>query len=132
MRVAATRCCALLATPNLRSKQFRVPAVRLDRAGQYGSWPGRGGAAVVRVDGTRKGLALTTDCNPRYMRIDPRRGAAQAVAEAARNLACVGAQPIAVTDCLNFGNPEKPSVAWQLTEAIDGLAEACRLLGVRW
>ena len=78
----------------------------------------------------RKGLALTTDCNPRYMRLDPRRGAEQAVAEAARNLACVGAEPIAVTDCLNFGNPEQPHVAWQLTEAIDGLAEACRALDV--
>src|SRR5437899_315047 len=64
------------------------------------------------------------------MRADPRRGAAQAVAEAARNLACVGAEPIAVTDCLNFGNPEKPFVAWQLTEAIHGLAEACRALHV--
>ncbi|TME30127.1 MAG: hypothetical protein E6I75_21035 [Chloroflexi bacterium] len=85
-------------------------------------------AAVVRVEGTRKGLALTTDCNPRYMRIDPRRGAAQAVAEAARNIACVGAEPIAVTDCLNFGNPEKPTVAWQLTEAVEGMAEACRAL----
>ena len=73
---------------------------------------------------------MTTDCNPRYTRLDPRRGAAQAVAEAARNLACVGAAPIAVTDCLNFGNPEKPAVAWQLTEAIDGLAEACRALDV--
>src|SRR5207245_1557560 len=87
-------------------------------------------AAVVRVDGTHKGLAITTDCNPRFTRIDPRRGAAQAVAEAARNLACVGAEPIAVTDCLNFGNPEKPSVAWQLTEAVHGLAEACRRLDV--
>src|SRR5207237_7814340 len=85
-------------------------------------------AAVVRVEGTRKGLALTTDCNPRYMRIDPRRGAAQAVAEAARNIACVGAEPIAVTDCLNFGNPEKPRVAWQLPEAVHGLADACREL----
>jgi phosphoribosylformylglycinamidine synthase len=64
------------------------------------------------------------------MRLDPRRGAAHAVAEAARNLACVGAAPIAVTDCLNFGNPEKPTVAWQLTQAIAGLAEACRALEV--
>jgi phosphoribosylformylglycinamidine synthase subunit PurL len=77
-----------------------------------------------------KGLALTTDCNPRYTRLDPRRGAQQAVAEAARNLACVGALPIAVTDCLNFGNPEKETVAWQLVEAVEGLAEACRALDV--
>jgi phosphoribosylformylglycinamidine synthase len=64
------------------------------------------------------------------MRVDPYRGAMQAVAEAARNLACVGAEPIAVTDCLNFGNPEKPNVAWQLTEAVQGLSEACRALDV--
>src|SRR5205823_13409567 len=87
-------------------------------------------AAVIRIEGTTKGIALTTDCNPRFMRAEPRRGAAQAVAEAARNLACVGAEPIAVTDCLNFGNPEKPLVAWQLTEAVHGLAEACRVLDV--
>src|SRR5207247_5575510 len=80
--------------------------------------------------GTTRGLALTTDCNPRYMQLDPRRGAQQAVAEAARNLACVGARPIAVTDCLNFGNPERPLVAWQLTQAIHGLADACRALDV--
>src|SRR6185436_16008279 len=67
---------------------------------------------------------------PRYTQLDPRRGAMQAVAEAARNLACVGAVPVAVTDCLNFGNPEKPLVAWQLTEAVDGLAEACRAFDV--
>jgi phosphoribosylformylglycinamidine synthase len=64
------------------------------------------------------------------MRLDPRKGAAQAVTEAARNLACVGAEPIAVTDCLNFGNPEKPSVAWQLAQAVEGLSEACRALDV--
>jgi phosphoribosylformylglycinamidine synthase len=73
---------------------------------------------------------VTTDCNPRYTRLDPRRGAEQAVAEAARNIACVGAAPIAVTDCLNFGNPEKPHVAWQLTEAVAGLASACNVLEV--
>src|SRR6185436_14178627 len=84
----------------------------------------------LRVDGTTRGLALTTDCNPSYTRLDPRRGAQQAVAEAARNLACVGAEPIAVTDCLNFGDPEKPTVAWQLTEAVAGLAEACQAFDV--
>ena len=88
------------------------------------------GAAVVRVRGTRVALAMTTDCNPRYCAADPRRGAQIAVAEAARNLACRGAEPIAVTDCLNFGNPERPEVYWQLSEAIDGLADACRALDV--
>jgi len=92
--------------------------------------PGQAAAAVVRVEGTTKGLAMTTDCNPRLMRESPRRGAEQAVAEAALNLACVGAEPIAVTDCLNFGNPEKALVAWQLTEAVAGVASACRAFDV--
>ena len=119
----------LLASPNLRSRRFAFRQYDSTVQGNTVLGPGHA-AAVIRVDGTRKGLALTTDCNPRLMRTDPRRGAAQAVAEAARNLACVGAEPIAVTDCLNFGNPEKPGVAWQLTEAIQGLAEACRALNV--
>ncbi|TMF01960.1 MAG: phosphoribosylformylglycinamidine synthase subunit PurL, partial [Chloroflexi bacterium] len=118
---------ALLSSPNLRSRRFAYRQYDSTVQGNTVLGPGHA-AAVVRVEGTRKGLALTTDCNPRYMRIDPRRGAAQAVAEAARNIACVGAEPIAVTDCLNFGNPEKPSVAWQLTEAVEGMAEACRAL----
>src|SRR6202022_4522158 len=119
----------LLASPNLRSKKFAFRQYDSTVQANTVLGPG-GGAAVVRVEGTRKGLALTTDCNPRFTRLDPRQGAAQAVAEAARNLACVGAEPIAVTDCLNFGNPEKPGVAGQLTEAIGGLAEACRALDV--
>jgi phosphoribosylformylglycinamidine synthase len=119
----------LLASPNLRSRRFAFRQYDSTVQGNTVLGPGHA-AAVVRVEGTRKGLALTTDCNPRLMRLDPRRGAQQAVAEAARNLACVGAEPIAVTDCLNFGNPEKPNVAWQLTEAIAGLSEACRALQV--
>jgi phosphoribosylformylglycinamidine synthase len=120
---------SLLATPNLRSKRFAFRQYDSTVQANTVIGPG-GGAAVVRVDGTRRGLALTVDCNPRFMRMDPRLGAVQAVAEAARNLACVGAEPIAVTDCLNFGNPEKPTVAWQLTEAITGLAQACAALDV--
>jgi phosphoribosylformylglycinamidine synthase len=120
----------LIGSPNLRSKRFAYRQYDSTVQANTVLGPGQAGAAVVRVDGTNQGLALTTDCNPRYMRLDPRRGAMQAVAEAARNLACVGAAPIAVTDCLNFGNPEKPAVAWQLTEAIHGLAEACTALGV--
>ena len=119
----------LIGSPNLRSRQFAFRQYDSTVQGNTVLGPGYA-AAVVRVEGTSKGLALTADCNPRYMKLDPRRGAAQAVAEAARNLACVGAEPIAVTDCLNFGNPEKPNVAWQLTEAIGGLAEACRALDV--
>jgi phosphoribosylformylglycinamidine synthase len=119
----------LLASPNLRSRKFAFRQYDSTVQGNTVLGPGHA-AAVVRVEGTSKGLALTTDCNPRLMRLDPFRGAAQAVAEAARNLACVGAEPIAVTDCLNFGNPEKPLVAWQLTRAVQGLAEACRVIGV--
>jgi phosphoribosylformylglycinamidine synthase len=120
----------LLASPNLRSRRFAFRQYDSTVQGNTVFGPGQAAAAVIRVEGTQKGLAFTTDCNPRLMLLDPRRGAEQAVAEAARNLACVGATPIAVTDCLNFGNPEKPSVAWQLTEAIHGLANACQVLDV--
>jgi phosphoribosylformylglycinamidine synthase len=120
----------LLASPNLCSRRFAFRQYDSTVQANTVFGPGAAAAAVLRVDGTSKGLALTTDCNPSYTRLDPRRGAQQAVAEAARNLACVGAEPIAVTDCLNFGNPEKPTVAWQLTEAIAGLAEACRAFDV--
>jgi phosphoribosylformylglycinamidine synthase II len=85
-------------------------------------------AAVLRIKGTNKGVAATTDCNSRYVYLDPRRGGQIAAAEAARNLVCSGAQPLAVTDCLNFGSPEKPEIFWQLKEAAAGLAEACREL----
>jgi phosphoribosylformylglycinamidine synthase len=87
--------------------------------------PGAGDAAVLRVKPTRRGLALAVDGNGRWARLDPRIGARAAVAEAARNVACSGARPWAATNCLNFGNPEKPEVMWQFSEAIDGIAEAC-------
>ena len=87
-----------------------------------------GDAAVVRVRGTSKGVAVSTDCNGRFLALDPRTGAAMAVAEAARNVVATGATPAALTDCLNFGNPEKPDVAYQLEEAIIGLSEAARVL----
>jgi phosphoribosylformylglycinamidine synthase len=90
--------------------------------------PGRADAALLAIPGTRRALALTTDCNGRYAFCDPRRGGALAVAEAARNLACVGARPLGVTDCLNFGNPEKDAVYYQFVEAVQGIAEACRAL----
>jgi phosphoribosylformylglycinamidine synthase len=88
------------------------------------------GAGVVRVKGTSRALALSVDGNGRYCYLDPRRGAMLAVAEAARNVACAGATPIGATNCLNFGNPERPEIMWQLVEAIEGLAEACRALDV--
>jgi phosphoribosylformylglycinamidine synthase len=85
-------------------------------------------AAVVRVHGTQKALAMTSDVNPRYVAADPYEGGKQAVAEAWRNLTAVGADPIAVTDNLNFGNPERPEIMGQIVAAIDGMAEACRAL----
>ncbi|MFW5438345.1 phosphoribosylformylglycinamidine synthase subunit PurL [Paenibacillus apiarius] len=85
-------------------------------------------AAVVMVRGTRKALAMTTDCNGRYAYLDPFMGGRIAVAEAARNIVCSGAEPLAITDNLNFGNPEKPENFWQMEQAVDGMAEACRHL----
>ena len=85
-------------------------------------------AAVIRLPGSKRGVALSTDCNSRYCYLDPRLGAAHAVAEAARNVACTGARPLAITNCQNFGNPYKPEVFWQFREAIAGMSEACRAL----
>ena len=85
-------------------------------------------AAVIRVRGTNKGLAMTTDCNSRYIYLDPEMGGKIAVAEAARNVVVSGAKPLAITDCLNFGNPEKPEIFWQLEKAADGMSEACTIL----
>lgn len=85
-------------------------------------------AAVVTIPGTRKGLAMTTDCNGRYVYLDPEVGGRIAVSEAARNIVCSGAEPLAITDNLNFGSPEKPDIFWQMEKAVDGMAEACRVL----
>ena len=88
------------------------------------------GAGVVRIKGTTRALAMSTDGNGRYCYLNPRRGAMLALAEAARNVACAGALPIGGTNCLNFGNPERPEIMWQLVEAIEGLADACRALDI--
>ncbi|MCL1632711.1 phosphoribosylformylglycinamidine synthase subunit PurL [Sporolactobacillus sp. CPB3-1] len=85
-------------------------------------------AAVVRVRGTKKGLAMTTDCNAKYLALDPGEGGKIAVAEAARNIVCSGAVPLAITDCLNFGSPENPEVFWQIDESVKGMAKACTVL----
>ncbi|HVM95699.1 MAG TPA: AIR synthase related protein, partial [Candidatus Acidoferrales bacterium] len=82
-------------------------------------------AAVLRIKGTHKGIALSVECNSRYCLLDPYVGAMIAVVEGARNVVCSGAMPLGVTDCLNFGNPEKPTVMWQFTEAIRGIRDAC-------
>ena len=119
----------LLRSPNIGSRRpiFR----RYDH--QVGDdtvvLPG-GDAALLRVRGTDGGIALCTDGNARYGALDPRRGAAIAVCEAARNVVAVGATPIALTNCLNFGNPEKPEIFWQLVEAVEGMREACLALDI--
>jgi phosphoribosylformylglycinamidine synthase len=86
-------------------------------------------AAVLRVQGTGMGLALAADGNGRYTYLDPYEGGKLAVAEAARNVVCAGARPLAVTNCLNFGNPERPEIMWQFAEAVRGMGEACRAFG---
>jgi len=118
----------LLASPAIASKywiteQYDSMVRTNTRVG-----PGAGDAAVLRLKETKRGLAIKTDGNGRWCQLAPRLGAMHAVAEAARNVACTGARPIAATNCLNFGNPEKPEVMWQFTEAIEGIAEACRAL----
>jgi phosphoribosylformylglycinamidine synthase subunit PurL len=86
------------------------------------------GAGVVRIKDTDRALAMSVDGNGRYCYLDPRRGAMLAVAEAARNVACAGARPLAATNCLNFGNPERPTIMWQFAQAVEGIGEACRAL----
>ena len=91
--------------------------------------PGNADAGVVRIKGTDKAVAVKSDCNSRYCLLDPFEGSKIVIAEAARNVACTGAKPLAVTDCLNFGNPERPETMWQFSQSIDGLSEACIVMG---
>jgi phosphoribosylformylglycinamidine synthase len=88
------------------------------------------GAGVVRIKGTDRALAMSVDGNGRYCYLDPYRGAMLAVAEASRNVACAGARPLGATNCLNFGNPERPAIMWQFAKAVEGIGAACRALGV--
>ena len=119
----------LLASPNIASK--RSVYQRYDHQVQTNTVAGPGGdAAVLRIKGTQKAVALTIDCNSRYCYLDPYRGGQIVVAEACRNLSCVGAEPLALTDCLNFGNPERPEIYHQLEWCVRGMARACRVLGV--
>lgn len=118
----------LLSTPTIASKAWAYR--QYDSTVRTNTVIGPGGdAAVLRVRGTTKGIAVKTDCNGRYVYLDPRTGGRIAVAEAARNVACTGARPMAITNCLNFGNPTKPEVFFQFKEAVAGIAEACRGLG---
>ncbi len=119
----------LLKSPNLASKEWVYRQYdHLVRANTVVA-PGSD-AAVLRVKGSKKGLALTVDGNSRYCYLDPYIGGVIAVAEAARNLACVGARPLGLSDCLNFGNPERPEVMWQFFQAIQGLRDGCMALKV--
>ncbi len=118
---------SLLENPTIASKEWIYRQYDHQVGTDTAVIPG-GDAAIVRVRGTNKGIAMTTDCNSRYVYLDPYIGGALAVVEAAQNVACVGAKPLAITDCLNFGNPEKPEIFWQFEQACAGVAEACRVL----
>ncbi len=116
----------IFSSPNIASKKWVYE--------QYDSMvrtntivgPGPSDSAVIFLKGTNKALAMKTDCNSRYVYLNPKEGAKIAVAESARNIVCSGGIPLAITNCLNFGNPYKPEVYWQFTEAIEGMGEACR------
>ncbi|MEK6713876.1 MAG: phosphoribosylformylglycinamidine synthase subunit PurL [Nitrospirota bacterium] len=119
----------LLSTPTIASKEwvFRQydHMVRTDTVVAPGS-----DSAVIRIKGTNKGIAMTADCNSRYCFSDPYTGGAIAVAEAARNIVCAGGEPVGLTDCLNFGNPEKPEIMWQFQQAIEGISAVCRKFNI--
>ena len=121
--------CRLLSSPNICSREWIYRQydhqVMLDTLVLPGS-----DAAVLRIKGTPRAIAVSSDCNGRYCYLDPYVGAQIAFAEAARNVACAGGRPAAITDCLNFGNPEKPEVFWTFHESVRGLADACKAFGV--
>ena len=118
----------LLSSPNIASKQWVFEQYDTMVRTNTVVGPGPSDAAVVRIKGTSKGLAVKTDCNGRYVYLNPRRGAQIAVAESARNVVCAGGDPTAITNCLNFGNPYKPEVYWTFAEAVGGIGDACRAL----
>ena len=119
----------LLASPTIASKHWITEQYDTSVRTNTLAGPGASDAAVVRIKETKRALALATDGNGRWTFLNPKLGAMHAVAEAARNVAASGARPIAVTNCLNFGSPEKPEVMWQFSQAIDGVSEACVALG---
>lgn len=118
---------SLLQRPTIASKEWVYNQFDTQARSNTVVAPGSS-AGVIRVDGTNKGLAMTSDCNSRFVYLDPETGGKIAVAEAARNLVCSGAEPIAITDCLNFGSADKPEVFWQLEKSAEGISEACRKL----
>jgi phosphoribosylformylglycinamidine synthase II len=120
----------LLASPNICSKRWVWQ--QYDHMVQTNTVdaPGAGDAGVIRIKGSKRGLAMALDGNGRWCYLDPRLGAMHAVAEASRKVACAGATPVAATNCLNFGNPEKPHIMWQFSQVIDGITKACEELEV--
>jgi phosphoribosylformylglycinamidine synthase II len=118
---------ALMGSPDIASRRWIWEQYDTSVGADTVQRPG-GDAAVVRVHGTNKGLAISTDCTPRYCFADPFEGGKQAIAEAYRNLSAVGAKPLATTDCMNFGNPQRPEIMGQFVGCIEGMAEACTAL----
>ncbi len=120
----------LLATPNICGKRWIWQQYDSMVQTNTVEGPGAGDAGVIRIKGSQRGLAMALDGNGRWCYLDPRLGAMHAVAEAARNVACTGATPIGATNCLNFGNPEKPHIMWQFSQVIDGITKACEELEI--
>jgi phosphoribosylformylglycinamidine synthase II len=118
----------LIASPNLCSKHWIYEQYDTTVRTNTIAGPEQRDAAIVRLKGTGRALAMTSDVNPMYCYLDPYEGGKQAVAEAARNIAVSGARPVAITDCLNFGSPERPEIMWQFAECIRGISDACRAL----
>jgi phosphoribosylformylglycinamidine synthase len=117
----------LLGSPNIASKRWAYEQYDTMVRTNTVNGPGASDSGVVRIKGTKKGLAVKTDCNGRYVYLNPRKGGQIAVAEAARNVVCSGARPMAITNCLNFGNPYKPEVYWTFKESLAGMGDACRI-----
>jgi len=115
-----------LASANIASKRWVYEQYDTMVRTNTVNGPGASDSGIVRIKGTNKALAVKTDCNGRYVYLNPRRGGQIAVAEAARNVVCSGAKPMAITNCLNFGNPYKPEVYWVFKEALGGMGDACR------
>lgn len=117
----------LLRSPNIASKRWVYEQYDHMVRTNTVTGPGPSDAGVVRIKGTNKALAVATDCNGRYVYLNPRKGGQIAVAEAARNVVCAGGKPVAITNCLNFGNPYKPEVYWTFKEAVEGMGDACKV-----
>ncbi|MDZ7807910.1 MAG: phosphoribosylformylglycinamidine synthase subunit PurL [Gracilimonas sp.] len=118
----------LLGTPNIASKKWVHEQYDTMVRTNTVTGPGASDSGVIRIKGTKKGLVAKTDCNGRYVYLNPRKGGQIAVAESARNVVCSGGKPMAITNCLNFGNPYKPEVYWTFKEALGGMSDACRAL----